>query len=118
MSSKIKKNSISLTRGDTFRAKVGILLEDGTPYIPSAEDSLRFALKHPQLNNDGTDYADKNPLILKTIPTDTMILQLDPADTKSLGFGDYVYDIEITLEDGTVDTFITSAPFKLTEEVH
>ena len=118
MSSKIKKNSISLTRGDTFRAQVTLLTEDGSPYVPTAGDSLRFALKHPQLNSDGTDYADTNPLILKTIPTDTMILELEPEDTKSLGFGDYVYDVEITLEDGTVDTFITAAPFKLTEEVH
>jgi uncharacterized membrane protein YkoI len=47
-----------------------------------------------------------------------MILELEPSDTKILDFGSYVYDIEITFKDGTVDTFITEANFKITPEVH
>lgn len=117
MSSTIKKKSITLTRGDTLRVKVNIE-KDGVEYLPVEGDSVRFALKHPTKTSDGGEYSDKDPLILKTIPTDTMILTLEPSDTKPLHFGDYVYDLEITFADGTVDTFITSAPFKLTEEVH
>ena len=69
------------------------------------------------MNSKKTDYKDIEPLILKEIPNDTLILELEPNDTKPLAFGTYVYDIQITFEDGTVDTFITEAMFKLTPEV-
>lgn len=116
MSQKISKKAITLTRGDTLRVKVDILKDD-EEYTPVDGDVVRFALKHPDLLNDKSDYQDTTPLILKTIPNDTLILTLDPTDTKSLGFGEYVYDIQITFSDGTVDTFITAAKFTLTEEV-
>ena len=117
MSSSVKKNRITLTRGDTLRVKVEIIKNEEL-YYPTSGDRVRFALKHPELLPDGSDYKDVDPIIIKDIPYDTMILELEPADTKTLAFGRYVYDIEITFEDGTVDTFITAAPFVLTEEVH
>lgn len=116
MSSIIKGTSITLTRGDTLRVKINITLDD-EEYIPNSGDSIRFALKHPTMNSKQTAYKDINPLILKTIPYDTMVLQLEPEDTKSLDFGTYVYDIQITFSDGTVNTFITEAILKLTPEV-
>ena len=61
---------------------------------------------------------EKSSLILKDIPWDTLELRLDTEDTKHLEQpGDYVYDIQITLNDGTVDTFIERAKLKITEEV-
>lgn len=117
MSSNVNGNKITLTRGDTLRLKVSIT-KDGEEYTPVDGDVVRFALKHRDKNADNTEFIDENPLINKEIPIDTMILELEPSDTKSLGFNTYAYDIEITFEDGTVDTFITNAPFKLTEEVH
>ncbi len=112
------KNEITLTRGDTFRSTILLEYEDGRPYTPTEGDSLRFALKHRTKNHKGTAYKDIDPLILKDIPTSTMVLQLDPEDTKPLDFGDYVYDIEITFADGSVDTFITETTFTITPEVH
>lgn len=117
MSSSVKKNKITLTRGDTLRVKVEIIKNE-EPYIPEAGDKVRFALKHPDMLPDKSDYSDVEPLIIKDIPIDTMVLELQPADTKTFAFGKYVYDIEITFADGTVDTFITAAPFVLSEEVH
>ena len=64
------------------------------------------------------DYYDKEPLLLINIPIDTMILVITPEDTKSLEFGKYVYDVELTKANGDVDTFITKARIDLTEEVH
>lgn len=116
MSYKIKKNEITLTRGDTLNVKVDVL-KDGVEYIPEPGDTLRFAMKHPEIRADKMDYVDDEPLILKEIPIDTQILHLDPADTKPFPFGDYVYDIELVFADGTVDTIITSTTFTLTEEV-
>lgn len=118
MSVKISKNKITMTRGDTLRANIAMTDADGNPYIPKDGDSIRFALKTSQLNSTKTDYADSEPLIVKSIPTDTLELKLDPSDTKPLGFGTYVYDIEITYANGDVDTFITTAEFTLTPEVY
>ena len=108
-----------MTRGDTLIAEVNITKkEDGEPYTPEEGDSVRFALKHSTLNRTKTEFVDEEPLILRDIPIDTMILELYPEDTKSLGFGkNYVYDIQLTFADGRVDTFITEAPFELTKEV-
>ena len=55
--------------------------------------------------------------MVKDIPIDTLTLTLLPEDTKDLSFGKYVYDIQLTKADGTVDTFITKATIKITEEV-
>lgn len=116
MSYAVNGTTINLTRGDTLRVKVDIV-KDGEPYTPVDGDVIRFALKRSALNSDKTDYQDKEPKILKTIPNDSMILELEPSDTKELGFGTYDYDIQITFADGTVDTFIKEAKFKLTKEV-
>lgn len=125
MSVKIKKNTITHTRGDTLRAKVDLWLdaEQTEPYIPEAEDVIRFALKHPALKQKEDDpgyeeYVDQTPIFTVVIPSDTQILHIKPNQTKNLGFGEYEYDIEITHADGTVDTFITAAPYNLTKEVH
>lgn len=110
-------NRITLTRGDTFRAEVGISWPDGEPYVPEAGETVRFALKSSKMKSGNTDFADERPRIRKEIPISTMLLQLDPADTEGLPFGMYKYDIEITRINGDVDTFIRNADFSLTEEV-
>ena len=112
-----KTNKIRMTRGDTLLAAVG-MKKDGEEYIPVVGDSVRFAMKRPKMTPGGKEFADTEPLILKSIPIATMILELEPEDTKPFPFGEYVYDIEITFANGRVDTFITEAPFILTPEVH
>lgn len=111
MSYKIDGTTIYLTRGDTLEALVEAILpdSDGGPYIPQEGDSFRFAMK--------SDYEDPEPLLVKDIPNDTMLLILNPEDTKHLPFGRYVYDIQLTYAGGKTDTFITKAKFRLTEEV-
>jgi hypothetical protein len=109
MSFKVKNNTIFLTRGDTFKAKITITYPNGTVYTPKEGDSIRFALKE--------DVEDKECLILRNIPIDTMLLVINPEDTKELEFGSYVYDLQLTKANGDVDTFITASKFKLTAEV-
>lgn len=116
----IKGNEITMTRGDTIRIQVDITKDD-EPYTPVDGDSVRFALKHKEMSQDSDGYSefvDAEPLVVKTIPIDTMLLELEPNDTKGLSFGQYRYDIEITFSDGTVDTFIANAKFKVEPEVH
>lgn len=106
----VNGTTITLTRGDTFRAIITIYDAQGNEYTPESEDVVRFALKRT--------VEDRTPLILKTIDNETMLLEIEPNDTKQLSFGSYIYDIEITLQDGTVDTFIANAKLNLTVEVH
>lgn len=105
-------NTIHLTRGDTLRAVVDLFYDDEeeTPYVPENGDYIRFALKKY--------YGDRTPIINKRIQNGDRILYLEPNDTKSLPFGEYVYDIEITHTNGDVDTFIYEARFDLRKEVH
>lgn len=110
MSYSVSGTTITLTRGDSFIAEISITDQDNKPYIPVTGDSVRFAMK--------ASYEDAEPLLVKNVPVDTMKLVLDPEDTKHLAFGKYVYDIELTKATGEVDTFITKAMFKITEEVH
>lgn len=101
--------TITLTRGDTFEALVSATKRDGTQYVPVAGDTIRFAMKE--------NYDDPRPLLVKDIPIDTMMLTLEPQDTADLNFGKYVYDIQLTKANGKVDTFISKAILKLSEEV-
>ena len=115
MSVSIRKNTITMTRGDTLKVKVEITAydEDGNviTYAPIEGDQIRFALKE--------QYSDEYPLIVKDISWDKMILHLLPEDTKKLKQpSEYVYDIQITLTDGTVNTFIDKGKLRLTEEVY
>lgn len=113
---KINGTSISLTRGDSLRVQVSIM-KDGELYSPSGSDTIRFFMKRGTMNEFRTAYKDQSPLIEKTIPTDTMLLALDPEDTQSLDFGEYVYDVQITFANSIVDTFINNAKFTILPEV-
>lgn len=110
MSYNISGTTITLTRGDTFMAQISITDSNGNPYVPAEGDSVRFAMK--------SHYTDSEPLLVKDIPIDTLKLILEPADTKEFDFGTYVYDIQLTKTTGEVDTFITTAKIKITEEVY
>lgn len=111
MSFKVRgNNTIYLTKGDTFKAVISIFNPDGSVYTPTTGDSVRFALK--KTIDDSVE-----PIILREIPIDTMMLVINPEDTKNLEYGSYVYDIQLTKANGDVDTFITASKLKLTYEV-
>lgn len=106
---KIQGTTITMTRGDTLRADIQIKNRDRTIYTPTENDVIKFAVKQ--------NYTDTEELITKYIQPDEMLLEIEPEDTETLPFGKYVYDIELTTEDGTVDTFISKAIINICEEV-
>lgn len=100
--------NISLTRGDYFAAYIDMQVE-GESYVPLG-GTCRFALK--KIYKD----PDENCLLVIDIPISTLLLEIQPEDTKPFKFGDYVFDIQYTDPDGHPDTFI-KGKFTLTEEV-
>ena len=108
---KLQGNTIYITKGDTLDLTVNILDQDGEAYTPDPNDVIRFALKKK--------YTDPEPLILQTIPSGTLRLRVesDVTETLEVSKTPYVYDIQITMVDGTVDTFIDCQKLYVTEEV-
>lgn len=109
MSYSLSGNSITMTRGDTFNCIVSAFYPNGAPYEPKPGDTIRFAMKRT--------YEDAEPLLLVDIPIETMELTINADDTKDLGFGSYIFDVQLTTANGFVDTFITRGRLRLTEEV-
>lgn len=104
-------NTIYHTHGDTLFAQVGLRNPDGTSYSPQAGDKVRFILRAQY----GTE-----PVLIREIPTDTLVLSMSAAETKALGQGvvngHYAYDIELTKADGVVYTVIPAADIYILEE--
>lgn len=113
---KIDGTTISLVRGDSMSLQFS-LKKDGEEYVPIDGDTIRFAMKHSEFLPGRTDYKDSKPVLVKNIPYNTMMLKLDPEDTKNLEFGKYVYDVQITFASGDVDTFIPPSIFNILAEV-
>ena len=96
----IKDNNITLIRGDTLLLEIK-MIKQGELYIPVEGESLRFAMKKKYSD------PDDQVILVKNIPIDTLILELQPQDTKNLPMrSNYVYDIQFTDINGRVDTFI------------
>ena len=101
---------IIMTRGDTVKIAVGIeYKESGEAFIPDSDDIIRFSVKKY--------LTDKLPVIIKDIPVSSMLLILDPDDTKNLSFGAYHYDVQLIRHNGDTDTIIEDRMLELTAEV-
>lgn len=107
----ISNNNITLTRGDTLTLQVTLINMDNDPYEPEEGDSIRFAVSTGYLGD--SHYALQYS---KDIPTDTLTFTMPATETAKLSNKEYNYDIELTHNDGSVDTVI-SGKFILTGEV-
>lgn len=102
---KIDKTKVALVRGDSLILKINIKAGEDD-YIPQQEDTVKFFLRNAELKKDQTEYIEKEPVLEKIIPNETLILKLDQADTFDLPFGRYNYGIQLITEDDLIDTFI------------
>ena len=100
-----EKMMICLTRGDTANIVFSAVDDQGQEYTPVANDVLRFAVAKKvgadplfELTNIMTDDAEK-----------FWTVTIQPANTNSLKFGDFAFDVQLTrYNDGDpqVDTII------------
>lgn len=101
----INGNTIKITRGDT--GVFTLTIKDGDTDYDYSNDAVLFTVKHSTRANDY--------VIQKAVHYGENIT-ITPADTQKLGYGTYVYDVEVT-HGGIVDTVIEPSPFIVGEEV-
>ena len=82
-------NIKELTRGDTGMYSITLYDEDGAEYIPDENDALTFYL----LKKDCDDLTEA--ILVKDIPTDTMMLEITASESAELAKGSYAYRIRL-----------------------
>lgn len=100
-------NNISITRGDSAIFALSIKKADGEPYTVSEGDTVIFTVKKSTF--------DKDIITQKTVVNG--VITINPDDTKSLEYGTYYYDVELTRADGFVSTVISPHKFIVEQEV-
>lgn len=108
---KISGNKISLTRGDSAYITLTINTDNGIYNLNDGDEvrvQVRDAPNTGELLFDGQiDVMDNGEIVWHILPSQTSEL-----DVKS-----YYWDAQLETSNGDIFTFITSSPFKLTDEV-
>lgn len=99
-------NRVVLTRGDTCAFDVVIKTDSGEIYTPTASDVITFTMKK--------DAKTAEVLIKKTGTT----IVFNPEDTNRFKYGNYLYDVTLTTDGGSVYTIIPPTEFILSDEIH
>lgn len=105
---KINGTDISLTRGDTAYLNVSVFYENGNEYLLSAQDELTLTLRKT---------ADAPLILIEKKLAGAQEFHFEPADTKSLRRGDYVYDVQLKTAHGDIYTIIGMSRFEITPEI-
>ena len=109
---KIQGTNISMTRGDSEAIKVTVkdTLGDVIPLVTG--DTIYFTVRESML--DTTKIIEK---IITEFDDGKALININPQDTNNLRFVAYVYDIQLTKENGTVKTIIPPSQLMITGEV-
>lgn len=99
---------ITLPRGNSAVFSLTLTNADGTPFVPSENDSVIFTLKK-------STSKDANAIFVKKIVpiNDRMTVTFTPADTVNLNPGDYYYDVAVCLSGVEFYTAIFCDNFKI-----
>lgn len=81
-------NRIYLTQRDSAYLQIKLKDNSGADYVPYAGDKVYFKVR----KNIFSDTV----VFVKEVPTDTLILELTPADTINLDVTSYRYEVEVT----------------------
>lgn len=91
----VKDNTITVTRGDTLKIEIELQDASGERYNPSENDVIKIKAKRT---------LDKELSIDKEIDHNNMAFELTSEECSKLSVGEYFYDLEITFENGDVNT--------------
>lgn len=101
-----KTNKILLTKGDNASFKVNIIEANGQIRQLFDDDTITLTVRKT---------ADSDIAFTKT--AENGVINIVPADTKSLTAGTYVYDIQLTTFGGNIYTIIPISYFEIEQEV-
>lgn len=105
----IKKNSISLTRGDNAIISINIYTPDGKIYELQNGDKIIFCVREQLKHSPSSSYLLKKEFYNYEI-------NIQPQDTNFLDYGQYLYDCSLILNNGEINT-ICNGTFTLTGEI-
>lgn len=103
---------LAMNRGDSWN-EIFVVLDDGEPYDLSAVTRIRATVKNAPDDADSAALlrhsSDTSGIVILTQSGDTLgqfQWSITPAETKTLVTADYrcVFDIQLTLSDGSVHT--------------
>lgn len=103
----IEGTTIRMTRGDTVYLTVP-LTSTTEAYEMGSSDTLTLTVKKSERDAQH---------ILQKVSTGNNQFHIEPADTASLAFGKYKYDVQLNTSDGDVYTVIPPSVFELLVEV-
>lgn len=110
---KIKKTSISLTRGDSAYINFTLTNDDGEPITLTGGDHIRCQVRTEpvvgQLLFEG--------LVNYSTANNTITWHIRPQDTATAEIGTYYWDAQIEYANGDVYTFVDVSEFTLLPEV-
>ena len=109
---KIKGTNISMTRGDSEAIKVTVKDTLGNIVPLVIGDTIYFTVRENLLSP--TKIIEK---IITEFVDGQALITIHPQDTNHLRFTSYVYDIQLTKENGSVKTIITPSHLTITGEV-
>ncbi len=109
---KIQGYNISMIRGDTETIKVSCKNDKGIGVPFECGDILYFTVKQ---------FVDTERKEMQKVITEfsegIAYINITPDDTKSMGFGNHYYDIQLNRANGTVKTIIPPSRFTINAEV-
>lgn len=104
--------SITMIRGDSESIEVSMIDSEGD-IVPFAKgDTLYFTIKESKRLN-----TIKLQKVIKDFVDGVAIIELYPEDTKEWRPFNYVYDVQLNREDGTVTTIVWPSTFKVKGDV-
>jgi hypothetical protein len=110
---KVVGTNLSMIRGDTESITVSLSDETGNKINFELGDTLYFTIK----DNVNTVNKVMQKQITDFNEDGNAVIEILPSDTKELKYKEYVYDIQLTREDGTVTTIIPPSSFVIEGEV-
>lgn len=110
---KINGTDIYMTRGDTEAITV-VLHDKNEDIIPFASgDTVYFTVKQ----STQTTIKSFQKVVTVFTPEGEAVIEIDPEDTKTLKYDDYVYDVQMVRSADGVTTVIPPSKFTIGEEV-
>lgn len=98
---------IKLPRGNSGAFSLSLTNGDGTAFVPSANDTVIFTVKKSRSRNAAA------LIVKKIVPSDNMVISIEPADTMGLAEGDYYYDVAVCVGGSGFYTAVICDEFKL-----